>query len=398
MNESDERFVYLFSSYFKKTATEKEINELFQLITQSVNNDRLTLLMKQAWGDMQTAEPLFQPDKSDEIFNRILLAGKKQADNNIIESRFGWKKYVAAAAMLLISASLYFGLKQKDPAYHYLAQKPVKVIHDALPGSNKAILTLADGSQVPLDNKHLGTLSKQGQTTVSNTSNGKLIYTSADGANESAVPQINTLTTPRGGQYQIILPDGSKVCLNATSSIKYPTFFSGKNRRVEITGEVYFEVAKNPVMPFIVKTSHTEIEVFGTHFDVMAYDDEEATKTTLQEGSVKIKGDKWSGVLKPGQQAVQNNHDGSSIIKEVDVDQELAWKNGLFQFTDDDIQSIMRKACRWYDLNVVYEGKIPVKQYSGRISRNVKASELLNMLKYTGVNADIKEKTIYIRN
>jgi ferric-dicitrate binding protein FerR (iron transport regulator) len=399
MNESDERFVYLFSSYFKKTATEQETNELFQLIEQSVNNDRLTLLMKQTWDEMQVVEPMFQPDKSYEIFNRILLAGaKKQTDAHIIKNRFSRKKYAAVAAILLVCSSLYFGLKHKDTSDNILAQKPVKVVHDALPGSNKAVLTLADGSQVPLDNAHLGTLSKQGQTTVSNTSNGKLIYSATGDASVPAVPQINTLATPRGGQYQIILPDGSKVYLNATSSIKYPTFFTGKNRKVEITGEVYFEVAKNPAMPFIVKTNHTEIEVLGTHFNVMAYDDEDATKTTLQEGSVKIKGDKWSGILKPGQQAVQNNHDGSSIIKEVDVDQELAWKNGLFQFTDDDIQTIMRKACRWYDLNVVYDGKIPVKQYSGRISRNVKASELLNMLKYTGVNAEIKEKTIYIRN
>ncbi|HTH82646.1 MAG TPA: FecR family protein, partial [Mucilaginibacter sp.] len=353
--------------------------------------------MKKAWDDMQTSEPLFQPDKSYEIFNRILLEGAKTQDAVIVERRFNWRKYAAAAAMLLVGVSLYFSLKQKNPTDNYLVQKPVKVMHDALPGSNKAVLTLADGTQVPLDSAHLGTLSKQGQTVVSNTSNGKLIYTANGGAGEiAAVPQINTLATPRGGQYQIILPDGSKAVLNATSSIKYPTFFNGKDRRVEITGEVYFEVAKNPAMPFIVKTNRTEIEVLGTHFNVMAYDDEDAIKTTLEEGSVKIRTDKWSGILKPGQQAIQNKQEGSNLIKEVDVDQELAWKNGLFQFTDDDIKTIMRKVCRWYDLNVVYQSAVPAGQYSGRISRNVKASELLNMLKFTGLNAEIKEKTIYI--
>ncbi|MDB4924031.1 FecR family protein [Mucilaginibacter sp.] len=398
MNQSEERFVYLFNSYFKKTATQQETNELFKLITSSANDEHLTMLMKKSWDEIQFTVPLFSANKSYEMLNHILHNGKQQLEAIPSQTRiFYWKKYTAAAAIVLVgSFCLYFSLKQKSLKQQLIAQKPTKVLHDALPGTNKAVLTLADGSTVALDSAHIGILSKQGKSIVNNTSTGKLIYTVGD-SGEEAMPQINTLATPRGGQYQIILPDGSKVWLNATSSIKYPTFFKGKDRQVEITGEVYFEVAKNPAMPFIVKTRNTEIEVLGTHFNVMAYDDENTTKTTLQEGAVKIRSGNWSGVLKPGQQAIQSKQNGNTI-KEVDVDQELAWKNGLFQFTDDDIQSIMRKVCRWYDLNVIYEGKIPVKQYSGRISRSVKVSELLNMLKYTGVNSEIKEKNIYLIN
>jgi transmembrane sensor len=399
MNESDERFVYLFNSYFNKTANQQEINELFQLIELSANEEQLTMLMKKAWNEMHVTEPVFQSDKSYRIFNNILYDGTREITIEEPQKQlFNWRRYASIAAMFfLVTTGVYFSLKKKNSKPQLVAKKEIKVLHDALPGTNKAVLTLADGSKVPLDSMHTGVLSKQGKSIVKNTLNGKLIYTAAN-TTEEVAPQINTLSTPRGGQYQIVLPDGSKVWLNATSSIKYPTFFKGKDRRVEITGEVYFEVAKNPAMPFIVKTDRTEIEVLGTHFDVMAYDDEEATKTTLQEGSVKIRSGNWSGILKPGQQAVQNKQDGLNTIKEVDVDQELAWKNGLFQFTDDDIQSIMRKVSRWYDLNVFYEGKIPVKQYSGRISRNVKVSELLNMLKYTGVNSEIKGKNIYLIN
>lgn len=398
MNQSEERFVYLFNSYFKKTATQQETNELFKLIASSANDEHLTVLMEKAWDEIQFTVPLFSANKSYEMLNHILHDGKQELEAIPSQTRiFYWKKYTAAAAIVLVgSFCLYFGFKQKNLKQRFAVQKETKILPDALPGTNKAVLTLADGSTVELDSAHIGVLSKQGKSIVNNTSNGKLIYTAGNTGDE-AIPQINTLATPRGGQYQIVLPDGSKVWLNATSSIKYPTFFNGKDRRVEITGEVYFEVAKNAAMPFIVKTSNTEIEVLGTHFNVMAYDDENATKTTLQEGAVKIRSANWSGTLKPGQQAIQSKQNVNTI-KEVDVDQELAWKNGLFQFADDDIQSIMRKVCRWYDLSVVYEGDIPVKQYSGRISRGVKVSELLNMLKYTGVNSEIKGKSIYLIN
>jgi transmembrane sensor len=263
------------------------------------------------------------------------------------------------------------------------------------PGGNKAVLTLANGSTIVLDSAHNGVLAKQGNSIINKTGDGKLVYRASATA-DNEVPQINTVTTPRGGQYHIVLPDGSDVWLNAASSISYPTIFNGKTRRVEITGEAYFEVTKNAAMPFIVKSPRAEVDVLGTHFNIMAYADEDVMKTTLLEGAVKIIANGSSGILKPGQQAVLNNKDELSINN--DADDEIAWKNGLFQFRGADIRSIMRQAARWYNVDVVFEGKVPVKQYTGRISRNVKASALLNMLKYTGVNAIIEGNSIYIKN
>jgi transmembrane sensor len=398
MNKAEARFAYLFDSYFKKTATQQETNELFHLIEHTADNEHLTMLMKKAWDEIQVTGSVLEADKSYEILNNILCVDAQKIDIDIDETpvrSLSWRRYAAAAAIfLLVGTGVYFGLIVEEPTQQEVAKLHPKVLQDAMPGTNKAVLTLADGSQVPLDSAHVGDLSKQGRSLVKNV-NGKLIYTVAN-TEEEAIPKINMLSTPRGGQYQIVLPDGSKVWLNATSSIKYPTFFKGKERRVEITGEVYFEVAKNAAMPFIVKSNLTEIEVLGTHFNVMAYDDEDAMKTTLEEGAVRIRSGKWSGILKPGQQALLRKQDGANFIKEVDLDHELAWKNGLFQFADDDIQTIMRKVSRWYDLDIVYQGKIPVKQYIGTISRNVKVSDVLNMLKYTGVNTEIKGKNIYL--
>jgi ferric-dicitrate binding protein FerR (iron transport regulator) len=207
---------------------------------------------------------------------------------------------------------------------------------------------------------------------------------------------LNTITTPRGGQYQVVLPDGSKVWLNAASSIEFPTSFTGNTRNVSITGEAYFEVAKNAAKPFLVKTNRAVIEVLGTHFNVMAYDDEAEMKTTLLEGAVKVKSGSTSNYLRHGQQAVLNATGQTRVLDDVDVDDATAWKNGIFQFNDAGIEVIMRQASRWYDVNVSYEGQIPVKQFTGRISRKVKASELLNMLAYTGVKFRIEGKNIIV--
>jgi ferric-dicitrate binding protein FerR (iron transport regulator) len=192
------------------------------------------------------------------------------------------------------------------------------------------------------------------------------------------------------------LPDGTKVWLNSASSLRFPTRFTGVSRQVEITGEAYFEVTKKPAMPFRVKTNRAEIEVLGTHFNVMAYDDESIMKTTLLEGAVNIKSGTFSARLKPGQQAQINTTGQNKVINDVDLDDETAWKNGIFQFRDAEIDVILRQAARWYDVDVSYKSKVPAKEFTGRISRNVKASELLNMLKYAGINLGIEGKNIIV--
>ncbi|WP_158995645.1 FecR family protein [Mucilaginibacter sp. L196] len=395
MNRIDTRLIYLFNLYFEKTATQDEVDELFKLL-QTSDDEQLTFFIRQAWDDLQVTKPLFDPSQSEDILNRILhtRTAKNKVFNTLpIKKMFVWRKFATAAAVLFfIGIGFYLQNKVNKPQII-----TAKLLHDVMPGGNKATLTLANGSSIILDTAHNGVLAKQGNSIINKTKNGQLVY-SADPNEQAATPVTNTISTPRGGQYQVVLPDGSKVWLNAASSIKYPTFFNGKKRLVEITGEAYFEVAKNASMPFIVKSNRAEVEVLGTHFNIMAYDDETLMKTTLLEGSVKITSGKTSDILKPGEQALLNEKGQLQVTDDVDVNEETAWKNGLFQFKDADVESIMRQLGRWYNVTISYEGKICARQYTGKISRNVKASELLNMLKYTGLNSRIEGKNIIITN
>lgn len=296
----------------------------------------------------------------------------------------------AAAVFVLLAAGVYFFLnRQKKP------QQAVDTFYqsDAAPGGDKALLTLSDGKQMILEEAEHGTLALQGGARVDKTPDGQLIYTRVVRDADRHTPEVlqHTLSTPRGGQYKLGLPDGTRVWLNAASSITYPTSFSGQERSVSITGEVYFEVAENPDMPFKVHLpNHAEIEVLGTHFNVMAYEDEEAIQTTLLKGSVRVSkkprgfGAESSKLLKPGQQARVNKGEAAIRILEADPDEALAWKNELFLFSGTDIETIMRRIARWYDVEVVYEGDLNGRTFTGQISRYSSVSKVLQMLEFTG--------------
>ena len=400
MHSSKDRLSYLFNSYYNKTATKQEIQELFQLI-ETASDDELAAVTSEAWENLRLDNPLFKSDKSFEILNKILSTGnednilKKEAKVN---NDMGWppilSKYLAAAILIFISVGTYFWLSPVAPEPQ--AKIVSNVFHDVLPGGNKAVLTLANGKIIILDSVQNGIIVKMATFEVNKTKDGQLVYNVVE--NSTQKPGFNTLSTPRGGQYQVILPDGSKVWLNAASSIKFPSVFKGKIREVELKGEAYFEVAKNAAMPFKVKSTHAQIEVLGTHFNVRAYDDENDMKTTLIEGSVKITSGNLTNVLKPGDQAVLNGDNGMKVINDVDAELETAWKNGLFQFKDASIKEIMRQAALWYNLNISFEGEIPKRYFTGKISRNVKASEFLNMLKYTGIKFRIEGENIIVMN
>jgi transmembrane sensor len=396
MKTSRLRLQYLFDKYYTQTATLHERDELFAIIDAGKHDEELSHYIRQAWDELKTGEPFFDADKSNTILKNILDSADTDNSHKPGKTLILWGKILAAAVMLLFvgfCAHRYLRPKKPVQTQAVLVKRPT---HDALPGGNKAILTLANGKTIILDNAQNGMLAKQGATVVKKTADGQLIYNAAAIADNNPTPSINTIVTPRGGQYQIILPDGTKVWLNAASSLRFPTFFTGKTREVDITGEAYFEVAKNPSMPFKVKTNRAEIEVLGTHFNVMAYDDEATMKTTLLEGAVNIKNGSFSARLKPGQQAQINTSGQSKVVDDVDVDDETAWKNGIFQFRDAGVDMILRQASRWYDVDVVYKGKVPHREFNGRLSRNVKASELLNMLQYTGVQLKIEGKNIIV--
>jgi ferric-dicitrate binding protein FerR (iron transport regulator) len=223
------------------------------------------------------------------------------------------------------------------------------------------------------------------------------VYDGTKASNQGSLISYNTLSTPRGGQYQLVLPDGSKVWLNASSSIHFPTAFAGHERNVELTGEAYFEIAKNKQKPFHVNVNGMQVEVLGTHFNVNAYGDEGAIKTSLLEGSVKIKKGNISGLLKPGQQGVLKKNSTDLEIKNADMNEAIAWKNGLFEFDGADIKSIMREIGRWYDVDVVYAGKVPDRRFEGKISRDAQLSDVLKILALSNVKFSVEGKKIIVQ-
>jgi len=311
-----------------------------------------------------------------------------------VKSKGGVWRYVAAASVIIaISTAGYFFLNSKQQTnIPVAAAKEMK--HDALPGGNKATLTLADGSVIVLDSSANGDLAQQGNTKVIKLDSGMLAY-NAGSVNISEV-LYNTISTPRGGQYQVVLPDGTKVWLNAASSLRFPTAFTGNERDVTLTGEGYFEVVHNPAKPFHVITGSTEVEVLGTHFNIMAYPDEAVIKTTLLEGSVKVTSPTKTAMLKPGQQANINKSGAIRLIPNADTEEAVGWKDGLFKLHETDIPEIMRQVARWYDVEIVYEGAVPGGSISGDISRNMNLSKVLKVLELSGVHCRIEDKKMYV--
>ncbi len=249
------------------------------------------------------------------------------------------------------------------------------------PGSNKALLTLADGSTITLDSAQAGSLTTKNGVTIKQVQNGLIEYNDKTGKN---VTSWSTISTPTGGQYQIVLEDGTKAWLNATSSLRFPTTFRNNDRTVEISGEVYFEIAKDESKPFKVSFNGNTITVLGTHFNVMAYKDETTSKVTLLQGAVKVHNHSGEQLLKPGMQA-QVKDSGSQITTcKANLEEVIAWKNGYFTFDHENIQSIMRKLARWYDVKVNYQGDMTGKIFSGTVSRFDNISEVLSMIELTG--------------
>lgn len=264
-------------------------------------------------------------------------------------------------------------------------------VADIAPGGNKAILTLADGSRIVLDTAGKGNLAHQGAVRITKTDDGQLVYTINEGSkkDETAAGLSNSIVTPKGGQYQVNLPDGTRVWLNAASSLTFPVSFAKlKERKVELKGEAYFEVQKDLTKPFIVQSDKQIVQVLGTHFNIDAYSDEPNTKTTLLEGSVKVRGLNVAigeeALLKPGQQARIKSASGQADVVSVDPTSEIAWKNGLFFFENEPIENIMKQITRWYDVEVVYEDDVKGKTVWGSVTRYTNVSKVLSILALTG--------------
>lgn len=298
-----------------------------------------------------------------------------------------WVKWVVAASVLGVVGISAVLLMTQGKKQEVATVTPAPVVNDVPPGGDKAILTLADGSTVVLDEAKNGVIGVQGDVEVLK-KDGEVVY---DVKGKNGEVAYNTLATPRGGQWVVKLPDGSKAWLNAASSIKYPVAFVGGERKVEITGEIYFEVEKNPKNPFKVYIKQdagnghkAEVQVLGTHFNINAYKDEPLVNTTLLEGKVRfVSGiNNGTATLQPGEQAQLNNK-GSIAVKKAVVDEVMAWKNGQFRFSGADLKTIMRQVSRWYDVDVRFESPVN-PSYSFILKRNMPVSEIIDVLEQSG--------------
>lgn len=407
---------HLIEKYINNTCTKEELNQLLQIIESNEQKEELTQILKRYWEKPGKNEG--ENFNLESKFSSLMKVAREEAPVIPIVShkvKKRWKFQFAAAAVIIciLSIGAYFIFRLAPEKQIAKTQTILKDKNEITPGKNNAVLTLADGSSIILDQVHNGALTTQGNTKILKM-NGVLSYNNLQSKTSEVL--YNTISTPRGGQYQLILTDGTKVWLNAASSLRFPTAFTGKERVVELSGEAYFEVAsltlpnarpglkgENERVPFKVfvasaqgDSRRMEVEVLGTHFNINSYEDEAAIRTTLLEGSVKINHNKNSGILKPGQQAQTDKSGEIKIISNADVEEAVAWKDEKFQFGRANIQEVMRQIARWYDVSIEYKGTNS-SHFGGTISRNASLTQVLDMLHLTGkVNFEVKGRTIIV--
>jgi hypothetical protein len=340
--------------------------------------------------------------EGDRLFIEQKLAFGKRANITINGRTRQWKLFrdvaTSAAAVLVLAAAIFLWLNKRKPGNQPAPrEKAALVQRDIAPGKTKALLTLAEGRQLVLDSSVVGKLAQQGGAIVVN-ENGTLKYQQKDAAQNEGL--FNTLSTANAQTYKMVLADGSKVWLNTGASIRYPVSFTGSERKVEITGEAYFEVAHNASKPFIVqvtdqKGTQMDVQVLGTHFNINAYQDETTIKTTLLEGSVKIIRGNATTLLQPGQQA-QVGDSVTKVVRNANMEAAIAWKNGRFNFDNDDITVVMRQLTKWYDVEGVYDGPKPTQLFIGEMERGQMLSRVIKILEYTGVHFRIEGRKLVV--
>lgn len=328
----------------------------------------------------------------DEIFTGTL----EKASLALQPKRVVFKTWTRMVAAVVVLAAIGIGL------YHYTTgsgkqSEAAGNSAEIAPGGNKAILTLGNGEKVVLNNAAKGEISRHSGISISKSGDGELIYSVLGEKGTSGDHIRNTISTPNGGQYTVILSDGTKVMLNSASSLTFPASFGEGDRWVELSGEAYFEVAKQKSKHFKVISGLQTVEVLGTHFNVNAYADEGSIKTTLLEGAVKVSTPVAATLIEPGEQAVWNKADGNALFRRrANTAKEMAWVNGVFSFEGDDLAAVMRQVSRWYDVDVVYSGKISEEKYFGEIARNSKLSAVFKILELNNVHFDVRGKTVRV--
>lgn len=402
-----QRIRSLFNKHMAGTATPEETRQLAEWV-EAADHDTVSDLLGQSWDEFSDKTPVIHRQEANDILQQILRSEKDDQQTYPSAQTYPfeekrrlmrpWQYAAAAAVLLMLTAGywLYTGSRTKSNQ----PQPVVQRTNDASPGNRQAMLTLADGRKVLLDSAANGILAMQNSTQVEYR-NGEVVYSTQPTTAGNKVAW-NTLTTANGESYSLTLADGSKIWLNAASSARFPVSFTGKERRVEVSGEVYIEVAKNKAMPFIVSVNGMEVRALGTAFNINAYADEPTMRTTLVEGSVQVSGSNPESsagkvlVLAPGQQSVCTPDGSMQQMKEVNTEEIIAWKEGTFYFDNADLQTILRQFARWYNVTIAYEGPIKNRKFFGIISRHSNLSAVLKMLQANDISFRIDGKKLVV--
>jgi transmembrane sensor len=390
MEES--RFNTLLEEYITDTISEEDLKDFYAQLEKPYYRELWNKALEKEWN-----LGLYEEVKDERmgklieqnVLDKITMAKVVPIQRPSVK----WMYWASAIAIILIIVvgSFYFLDSRSKDNHHQSARIPLT--NDVSPGDNKAVLVLGDGRQVELNKLQQGFVMDQDNARITKEDQGTLRYKPMV---KTGNVYYNTIQTPRGGQHHVTLEDGTDVWLNAASSIRFPTTFAQAERKVEITGEVYFEVAHQSSRPFIVSARGMKVEVLGTHFTVNTYENENALKATLLQGKIQIETEKDTAILSPGEQARISSNKSLAVVKNVDVEEATSWKNGYFKFVHADTKTVMRQVERWYDLEVVYKATNPSGHFNGIIPRNIMASNLVRILKVGGIQCKLDGKRIIV--
>jgi ferric-dicitrate binding protein FerR (iron transport regulator) len=393
---------YLMDRFAANTCTREEFERLLSLVEKDDDAEGLAEEMRKYWDRLEAGRSITPEWK--ERFDNLLRTSSNPDKNRATVKIIGsvWYKWAAAAAVIIaLVAALgnWNWNKQTTSSEKVASASAGREKQNIAAGKNRALLILADGSSISLDAMNNGTLAIQDGVKIIKGEEGEILYYA--GAQKTPATGYNTIITPRGGKYSVLLSDGTKVWLNAASSLKFPVAFTAASRDVVLTGEGYFDVTKNPDKPFRVKAGDINVRVLGTEFNINAYKEEGLVSTTLVEGSLKVdkSGDANAShgvLLKPGEQANSMGDKNLIVDRSPNMDEVLAWKNGKFEFVNTPVPVILREISRWYDVDIVFRGSLPDKRLTGTFSREVDIDQLVEMLRYAGINISIENKRLLI--
>ena len=411
----EERIGFLFEKYIRKECTPQELEELIiwmEGVGEAESGD-LSGPLLELWNEAKEGKLVSSADRVDwdRVYDHVMESDRK--GSHALSSRLGHtrRRWIRIAAAAIVTGIVFLGggylllSRITSPGAPQSAGSFLRLPKDITPGGNKAVLTLANGDRISLDSAQNGVIAQQGSAKVIKSDSGQLSYT-ASGSNGLTVPSggnrgsqaisYNTVSTPRAAQYQLTLSDGTRVWLNAASSLRFPAVFGDKERTVELMGEGYFEVAQDEARPFRVSVDGIRVDVLGTHFDVMAYADEAAIETTLLEGSVKVSAGSKTCQLQPGKQADLNRKNDSLSVAVGNAKKAIAWKNGFFYFDKSGVREILRQVSRWYDLDIVYDAAPSDMLFSGKIERNLPLSAISILLEGGQIHFRIEGKKLIV--